>query len=569
MRLELRTMRALLPRRVRSFTLLALGAASLAVACSSSTGGKNNATDGGAGAGGGAMNGGDAEPPATLCTVASQGTSGTLLSGKLLLPAGPTMGELLIDATGMIVCADASCSSAAGYGAATHIACATGVISPSLINTHDHTDYATTPPDAHGMTRYQHRSDWRVGAEGATKLPDTKTTDPKVLAAAELRFVLSGATAIVSSAGVNGLLRNLAAFKTPTQLEGLTGKTTFFDTFPLGDLSGGLITSGCAYPKIEAASAAFQDGAYAPHVAEGINLAAENELTCTSMASNNLITSNTSIIHGIGLNAKDVAVVQAAGARLIWSPRSNISLYGNTASVTEYHAAGVKIALGTDWLPSGSMNMLRELACADSMNQKYFHSTFSDQELWEMVTSNAALAAGFDSEIGSLAAGKVADVAIFDETNNTGYRAVIAAEVEDVRLVLRGGKPLYGDTALVNALQNGCTPLPVCGIDRMVCFDVPSVALADAQAAIADIYPLFFCKGQDPTGEPSCVPYRDSYPNGTSATDRDGDGIADAMDDCPDVFNPVRPMDNNAQSDVDGDGVGDACDAKPLDPTAH
>ena len=35
---------------------------------------------------------------------------------------------------------------------------------------------------------------------------------------------------------------------------------------------------------------------------------------------------------------------------------------------TALRRLGVNIALGTDWLPSGSMNLLRELACADSLN---------------------------------------------------------------------------------------------------------------------------------------------------------------------------------------------------------
>ena len=49
------------------------------------------------------------------------------------------------------------------------------------------------------------------------------------------------------------------------------------------------------------------------------------------------------------------------------------------------------------------------------------------------------------------------------------------------------------------------------------------------------------------------------------ARDSDGDGIADASDNCPTVFNPIRPMDNGMQADADGDGVGDACDPCPLD----
>jgi hypothetical protein len=501
------------------------------------------------------------------CTVTSTGTSGLLLTGRLLKTSGAITGELLIDGSGKIACADASCASTAGYADATRIDCPSSVISPSLINPHDHTDFATAAPIDHGQLRYQHRHDWRTGAEGAKALNQPNTsTDPKVIGAAELRFVLGGATSIVGSGGVKGLLRNLANYKDQTQLEGLGGKTTFFDTFPLGDSSGKIISSGCAYPSIRTTGAAFQDGNYAAHIGEGINLGGENELTCATQQSNDLVTKRTAVIHGVGFNAKDVDVVRAAGASLVWSPRSNVSLYGNTAPVTEYHAAGVPISLGSDWLASGSMNLLRELACADSMNQKYFANSFSDEDLWQMVTLNAAISAGFDSQIGSLDVGKVADIAIFEASTNTDYRAVIAASVEDVHLVLRGGTVLYGDAAIVSALNPSCAALDVCGNARSVCLDVPNVTLADVQGAAQSIYPLFFCRDQTPTAEPTCVPFRDTYPNGTSATDFDGDGVPDSSDDCPNVFNPIRPMDNAVQADVDGDGAGDACDAKPLDP---
>jgi cytosine/adenosine deaminase-related metal-dependent hydrolase len=511
----------------------------------------------------------DAPPGGPLCTVAAKGTSGVVLTGRLLLPTGATTGELFIGASGIIACAAASCSSTQGYASATRIACPGGVISPGLINAHDHTEYATAPPVNHGTIRYEHRNDWRTGAEGATPLSYSSTGSSAVIAAQELRLVLGGGTSIVGTSGVEGLARNLAAYTDTKELGGLSGQTVYFDIFPLGDESGTLITSGCAYPSIRAASSAFSNGVYAPHLAEGINLAAENELTCASLASNDLVTARTSIIHGVGLNAKDIAAVKTSGAKLIWSPRSNISLYGNTASLTEYRYAGITIALGTDWLPSGSMNMLRELACADGFNQKYLAGTFSDQDLWEMATVNAAAAAGFDSQIGSLAVGKVADVAVFDGRTHADYRAVIDAAGDDVHLVLRGGAALYGDADLVAALATGCGAIEVCGMARSVCLDVPAITLSDVTSAAASIYPLFTCRGQTPPGEPTCVPYRDTYPAGTSATDRDGDGIADKMDDCPTIFNPVRPMDGTKQSDLDGDGFGDACDAKPLDPSAH
>jgi hypothetical protein len=171
----------------------------------------------------------------------------------------------------------------------------------------------------------------------------------------------------------------------------------------------------------------------------------------------------------------------------------------------------------------------------------------------------------------------MADVTVFDGGTNQGYRAVINASVEDVRLVLRGGTVLYGDAAIVSALSTSstCTALTVCGDSRTVCIDTPSLTLAQIQSVATSVYPLFFCRGQAPTSEPTCVPYRETYMDGITSTDKDGDGVADTSDDCPSIFNPPRPLDNadgttlTKQADVDGDGFGDVCDAKPLDATAH
>lgn len=556
-----------------SFAFLALPLVALTVAAHAGCGSASNKTTGTTGGGGssstsgtagtGGTGGSDAGPVAG-CTVAHMGTSGVVLQGTLLLPSGPMTGEVFIAGTGLIACAAASCSSTSGYGNATVLSCPASAISPGLINAHDHTEFDTLGPVPHGTTRWEHRNEWRTGADGAPKLQEpTSTTDPKINAAAELRFVLGGATSVIGTGGVHGLLRNLAAYPDTTLVEGLKGPTVFFDTFPLGDSNGTELTSGCAYPSPRSPSSAFAGGAaYAPHVSEGINLAAENEFTCIS-GSLGLLTAQTAVIHGVGLNATDLEAIKTAQAKLIWSPRTNVGLYGNTATVTAAKALGLTIALGTDWLASGSMNMLRELACADSLNQQYFAQAFTDQDLWLMATKNAAVAAKYDTEIGSLAAGLQGDVAVFAD-GGKGYRAVIEAGVEDVQLVLRGGKPLYGDASAISALSSSCTALSVCGLDKQVCVDAPSITLSDIQTAAAPIYPLFFCKGTVPMNEPSCVPYRDTYMNGITTGDKDGDGVPDGTDDCPSVFNPVRPMDGTAQADVDKDGMGDACDSTPV-----
>src|ERR1700722_327855 len=78
-------------------------------------------------------------PAGAGCTVVSRGTSGMALKATLLLPAGPMDGEVLVDGTGKITCAAASCASAPGHASATQITCSNAVVSPGLVNAHDHT----------------------------------------------------------------------------------------------------------------------------------------------------------------------------------------------------------------------------------------------------------------------------------------------------------------------------------------------------------------------------------------------------------------------------------------------
>jgi cytosine/adenosine deaminase-related metal-dependent hydrolase len=68
--------------------------------------------------------------------------------------------------------------------------------------------------------------------------------------------------------------------------------------------------------------------------------------------------------------------------------------------VTVAARTGTRIALGTDWMPTGSMNMQRELQCADYLNSNYYGGFFSDRELWRMVTLYGAEVAAVDDVVG-------------------------------------------------------------------------------------------------------------------------------------------------------------------------
>lgn len=510
-------------------------------------------------------------PPPTegTCEVTKQGTAGLVLRGTVLAPDQTFhRGEVLVDGGGRIQCVGCDCSASPGFADASVVTCADGVISPGLINAHDHITFSNNAPATHDGVRYAHRHEWRKGLNGLPQINANSGAAADVVRFAELRFVMSGATSTIGAGGQAGLLRNLDV---SGRLEGLPIPPAESDTFPLGDSSGQMLNSGCGYnsPILTTEVAAFD--AYVPHVSEGISLASRNEIVCQTNDPNDIIQPQSAMVHAVGFLAEDFRNLQEDFASVVWSPRSNVDLYGNTASVTLLDTLGVPIALGTDWMPSGSMNLLRELRCADELNTLYFDNHFTDIELWRMVTANGAFAAGAGDIVGMLKPGYVADVSIFDGKARKDHRAVIGAGVEDVVLVLRGGKVLYGDDTLVADAAIGgdtCEVLDVCTRSKRACIakDIGgATTLATIRAAGEAYYPLFFCNAETPTTEPSCMPWRSEYPDGITASDDDGDGIDNASDNCPKIFNPVRPIDVGKQADIDGDNIGDVCDACPFD----
>lgn len=485
-------------------------------------------------------------------------------------------GTVLVDAGGQISCTGCDCEAQAPQ--ATRVLCSESVISPGLINTHDHmgwmADWPHVPEDP--ALRYEHRHDWRTGdpPDGEPEIEVEGNASFAEKEWGELRFVLSGATSINGSGSAWGLLRNLDR---GDSLEGLQVEPVTYDTFPLDDASGEMRTDDCSYPDLVQGNWVAEQRVYTPHVAEGINVAARNEFLCLTRddrGGNAALGANTAIMHGVGMHAADIALAAERGMTLIWSPRSNISLYGDTAPVTLFDALQIPIALGTDWLPTGSMNMLRELACAANFNRDHLGGYFTHADLWRMATVDAARALGLENQIGRLRAGNSADLAIFRRGDDQGpYEAVVRAHPQDVRLVVRGGDVLSGDAELVAALADGCDALDVCSAAKRVCLQSEiDTSLSALRAEVgADMYPLFFCG--TPQDEPACLPTRPSsesiagssiYTDGATQSDGDGDGVDDAVDNCLDIFNPVRPLDMGAQADFDADGIGDACDPCPL-----
>jgi large repetitive protein len=511
-----------------------------------------------------------APPPSGVCSVIA-GDANLLLQGDVLAESDMLVnGQVLIGSDGRIDCAACDCSAQPGFATATRVQCPGGVISPGLIDSDMSITYSGNLPFTNTGERYEHRHDWRTGANGHTQIPSMAGVSAARQQYAELAAVMSGTTSI------NGRVGNRAGFT--RNLDGTTDAAALGELrisnarFPLGDASGLQLSSGCAYAQLPSVSAGVTD---LFSIAEGIGAFAHNEWLCQSGGQSGAVDviGARPLANSIALSPAEIEFARLRDATMAWSPRHNTAVYGTPGPIGAMARLGLRLSLGTYWQVTGSMNMQRELTCASELNDAYLGDVFSDRDLWRMATFNPAYSLGASDSIGVLGVDRFGDVAIYDASVHAGYRAVIDAAPGDVVLVLRGGVPLHGDAGVIAALSggSGCDVVDVCGVSKRICVQ-SEIAMTHAQllTAVGVTYPAFDC--DVPDNEPTCVPSRAVSVSGSTiytglpgAGDADGDGIADSSDNCPAVFNPILPLDVGVQADADGDGFGDECDTCPIE----
>jgi 5-methylthioadenosine/S-adenosylhomocysteine deaminase len=230
------------------------------------------------------------------------------------------------------------------------------------------------------------------------------------------------------------------------------------------------------------------------HLSEGTDEAARRHFLALKMADGAwAINDALAGIHCTALKPEDFAVLGQQGASMVWSPMSNLLLYGKTANISAARDANIKIGLGCDWSPTGSKNLLGELKAAHLVNQTA-GAGFTARDLVAMVTRNAAAILKWQSALGSLEAGKRADLIVVDNISTDPYTKLIHAKEKDMKLVMINGVPRFGWPKLMSQL--GVTAGETVTVDRekRTLFleqptadpDVNPVSLAAATAKLTD-----------------------------------------------------------------------------------
>jgi hypothetical protein len=95
-------------------------------------------------------------------------------------------------------------------------------------------------------------------------------------------------------------------------------------------------------------------------------------------------------------------------------------------------------------------------------------------DLVQMVTTNAARTLALDAVLGSIEAGKKADLTVVaghPGACTAPWKTLVDARARDLRMVMVGGVPLYGDLSMQPAAPEspGCEAVDVCGVAKFVC----------------------------------------------------------------------------------------------------
>lgn len=134
-----------------------------------------------------------------------------------------------------------------------------------------------------------------------------------------------------------------------------------------------------------------------------------------------LLGPNLLAVHAVHLGSDEIALLAEHACHVAHCPSSNLKLASGIAPVTQLHEAGVNIGLGTDGAASNNrLDIFSEIRLAALLAKGASGSATAlpAHDVLRMATLNAARALGLDKSIGSLAPGKLADMAAIDLSAN-------------------------------------------------------------------------------------------------------------------------------------------------------
>ncbi|HWI16631.1 MAG TPA: amidohydrolase [Vicinamibacterales bacterium] len=379
-----------------------------------------------------------------------------------------------------IVAVDTPAAIAARYKAAQTIDATGKVVMPGLINTHTHAAMVMFRGLGNDLALMDWLQKYIFPAEAKTVSPEFVRIGTNL---ALLEMIQSGTTTF---ADMYYFEEEVAKATKAAGLRGILGQTVI--EFPVADAK----TPADALKRTEAFAKQFDHDelitpSIAPHsvytldaktltavseMAKRLMIPIQIHLAETSaeigmsqerhkmrpvaiLESLNFWAPTTLAAHAVWINDEEIAVLRKRGIGVSNNPESNMKLSSGTAPVMKYRQAGVHTGLGTDGAASNN-----DLDMFEAMKQAAFQqklvtmdpTAISAADALEMATIGGAAAIGRRERLGSLEAGKLADVIIVDMSKprqqplfDPVSQIVYASRGDDVQTVIVNGRVVMRD----------------------------------------------------------------------------------------------------------------------------
>lgn len=416
-----------------------------------------------------------AQGPRAVTLIITNGIVVTEDANHRVIPRG----AVAIDGRDIVAVSTAD-AVAAQYRARDTIDASGSVVMPGLVNTHTHAPMVLFRGLADDLALMDWLQKFIFPAEAKLVSPDFVRVGTNLAA---LEMIESGTTTFVDMyyfedeiakatkrAGLRGILGEtviqfpVADAKTPA--DALARAETFAQAFAGDDLITPAVAPHAPYTNDTAtlkACRALADRLHIPlitHLAETADEVKTSEekyhLTPTAyLDSIGFFGPRTIVAHAVHVTPADIAILAAHHVGVAHNPESNMKLASGAAPVVALRRAGVHVGLGTDGAASnndldmfGAMreaSFLAKLVTSDP-------TAIPARAAIDMATIEGARAIGLDREIGSLEAGKRADVIVVSMSSarqtpmyNPESHLVYVTRGDDVKTTVVNGRVLMRD----------------------------------------------------------------------------------------------------------------------------
>lgn len=166
--------------------------------------------------------------------------------------------------------------------------------------------------------------------------------------------------------------------------------------------------------------------------------------------------------HCIQITDFDIRLMAERGLHVIHCPTANLPTQGVPKLLAE-RAAGLNIALGNDGASSAKQDLFGQVQLLKYVTQAVYGTPVFEPnvlplaEAFQMMTQNGARALGMGEQLGSLAAGKLADIVLlridtvnYEPSRHPLHTVMMVASSQDVSDVIIGGRVLLRNGRFTN-----------------------------------------------------------------------------------------------------------------------